>query len=199
MKDNQKNLLDRIREFKKREQQPTEDTRPDSELTPDELVARQLLKGFFLKGLTSPINTKIIFLEAQQRLANGSTSDKTKVSVLPINKDTPTLEGEKEPTLEDYDSVPISDYGLALLRGMGWKEGMAIGKNVSQSATVSVPELRPKGLGLGATKVVQAEMPAKKATDKDGNELILKKGAFARVIAGNQKGNYCEVSPICFS
>lgn len=47
LKDNQKNLLDRIREFKKREQQPTEDTRPDSELTPDELVARQLLKGIY--------------------------------------------------------------------------------------------------------------------------------------------------------
>lgn len=89
--------------------------------------------------------------------------------------------------------MPISDYGLALLRGMGWKEGIAIGKNSSTSATISVPELRPKGLGLGATKVVQSEMPAKKAVDKDGKELILEKGGFAKIIAGAQKGNYCEV------
>ena len=30
----------------------------------------------------------------------------------------------------DYDAVPIEQYGLALLRGMGWKEEEGIGKTV---------------------------------------------------------------------
>lgn len=29
----------------------------------------------------------------------------------------------EESSLEDYEQVPIEQFGLALLRGMGWKEG----------------------------------------------------------------------------
>lgn len=28
-----------------------------------------------------------------------------------------------ESTLDDYESVPIEQFGLAILRGMGWKDG----------------------------------------------------------------------------
>ena len=28
----------------------------------------------------------------------------------------------------DYDEMPIDKFGLAMLRGMGWKEGQGIGK-----------------------------------------------------------------------
>lgn len=28
----------------------------------------------------------------------------------------------------DYEQVPIEQYGQALLRGMGWTEGMGVGK-----------------------------------------------------------------------
>ncbi|KAL1490246.1 hypothetical protein ABEB36_012973 [Hypothenemus hampei] len=181
LKDNQKNLLDRVREAKKNKRiqqvdakgEEIEDTRPDSELTADELAARQLL------------------IEAKQRLEINYTTSSSKISVLPVKEDKPSFEGEKESSLEDYESVPISDYGLALLRGMGWKEGMGIGRNVSKTASVSVPELRPKGLGLGASKLIQKE--SNRPQDKDGNELVLKTGAFAKVIAGPQKDNYCEV------
>lgn len=37
-----------------------------------------------------------------------------------------------EPSIDDYENVPIADFGLACLRGMGWKEGMSIGKNQSK-------------------------------------------------------------------
>ena len=30
-------------------------------------------------------------------------------------------------TLEDYDAMPVGDFGAAMLRGMGWKKGEAIG------------------------------------------------------------------------
>lgn len=33
-------------------------------------------------------------------------------------------------TLDDYKTVPINKYGLALLRGMDWKEGDAIGSSI---------------------------------------------------------------------
>jgi G-patch domain len=32
-------------------------------------------------------------------------------------------------TADDYDKVPIEQFGMALLRGMGWKDGDGIGKN----------------------------------------------------------------------
>ena len=31
-------------------------------------------------------------------------------------------------TEEDYEKVPIEQFGLALLRGMGWKDGDGIGR-----------------------------------------------------------------------
>lgn len=32
-------------------------------------------------------------------------------------------------TIEDYEKVPIDQFGQAMLRGMGWKDGEGIGKN----------------------------------------------------------------------
>ncbi len=31
--------------------------------------------------------------------------------------------------LEDYEKVPIEEFGAAMLRGMGWSEGKVVGKN----------------------------------------------------------------------
>lgn len=49
MNDSQKNLLDRVREAKKKEIVKKEeiDNRPDSELTLNELAARELIRGKF--------------------------------------------------------------------------------------------------------------------------------------------------------
>lgn len=140
-------------------------------------------------------------VEARARLENSGAPSGRKVTVLPLSE--APLEGEKEPTLEDYESVPINDYGLALIRGMGWTEGMPIGKRPAKGAQLQAPELRPKGLGLGATVVLQAEKPPKPPTDQHGKELVLAKGGCARVLAGPHKAHYCSVrestqSTICF-
>lgn len=35
-----------------------------------------------------------------------------------------------EATLESYNQIPVEEFGIALLRGMGWKEGMAVGRQI---------------------------------------------------------------------
>ena len=55
--------------------------------------------------------------------------------------------------LEDYAAVPIEEFGAALLRGMGWKEGDVVGKNKGQSSKPRVVERRPALLGIGAKEV----------------------------------------------
>lgn len=52
------------------------------------------------------------------------------------------------------------------------------------------PALRPKGLGLGANKMANAE---KKPKTSEELELTLVKGAFAKITAGHNKGLYCQV------
>ncbi|CAH0555909.1 unnamed protein product [Brassicogethes aeneus] len=181
IKDNKKNLLDRIKDAREKQNELTRkdknkeviDNRPDSELTIEELAARELIK------------------EAKNRLEQ-SVHTTTKILVLPAVEEKPSFDGEKEATLEDYENIPINDFGLAMLRGMGWSESSGIGKNPTKNALLSAPELRPKGLGLGASKQVLSEKP-KGAVDKEGKELIIKKGAYAKIIAGANKGNYCEV------
>ncbi|KAG5881844.1 hypothetical protein JTB14_017903 [Gonioctena quinquepunctata] len=174
---NKRNLLDRIREAKIKTEAENngklEDTRPDSELTLDELAARELMK------------------DAKKRISERVSDNK--VHVLPLKEDNLPLEGEKEPTLEDYEKIPINDFGLAMLRGMGWKDGMGIGKNAVNIKVAPAPELRPKGLGLGANSVVKGEISKEPVCDKNGKALTLQKGAFAKIIAGLHKGNYCEV------
>lgn len=53
-----------------------------------------------------------------------------------------------------------------------------------------IPELRPKGMGLGADKVTQ-----QKNTDsnKQEEELKIEKGTFVKIIAGKQSNNYGQI------
>ncbi|KAK4995723.1 DNA primase large subunit Spp2 [Elasticomyces elasticus] len=54
-------------------------------------------------------------------------------------------------TLDDYAAVPVEEFGAALLRGMGWKDGDGIGKNAGRAKqTAKKVVRRPAQLGLGA-------------------------------------------------
>ena len=60
-------------------------------------------------------------------------------------------------SLDDYAAVPVEEFGAAMLRGMGWKEGEAVGKRragapAAPSKTRN-PERRPALLGIGAKEV----------------------------------------------
>lgn len=93
---------------------------------------------------------------------------------------------EKESTIEDYDTMPVNQFGLAVLRGMGWKPDKGIGKNAKIVEPIN-PVLRPKGMGLGADKV---NKPVKTESKE---ELVMKKGAFIKVVSGQNKGFYGKV------
>lgn len=67
----------------------------------------------------------------------------------------------EESTLDDYTSTPIEEFGAALLRGMGWEEGKAVGRRNIRGTVPQPIEFvpRPSGLGLGANP---APAPPKK-------------------------------------
>ncbi|PLW08763.1 hypothetical protein PCANC_21879 [Puccinia coronata f. sp. avenae] len=54
-------------------------------------------------------------------------------------------------TLEDYERIPVGQFGLALLKGMGWKEGTAATKRGRVGLVEAyIPQARPSLLGIGA-------------------------------------------------
>ncbi|KAA1478332.1 hypothetical protein DENSPDRAFT_748944, partial [Dentipellis sp. KUC8613] len=53
-------------------------------------------------------------------------------------------------TLDDYERVPVAQFGAALLRGMGWKEGQAASKKGKGPVEPWLPQARPALLGIGA-------------------------------------------------
>ena len=76
-------------------------------------------------------------------------------------------------SLSDYAAVPVEEFGAALLRGMGWKEGDAVGRRKEQVSEPKVVERRPALLGIGA----------KEAPGGVGEEL----GAWGKVARGKRK------------
>lgn len=102
-----------------------------------------------------------------------------------------------EPEDTDYDSIPIESFGMAMLKGMGWKQGQGIGKNNKAVAPVEAV-LRPKGMGLGADrKQAQSLNDAKQggSQNKEGTQenLVMAKGAFCLIEKGPYKDLYAVV------
>lgn len=67
----------------------------------------------------------------------------------------------EQASLDDYATMPIEDFGAAMLRGMGWEEGKPVGRN--SKGLVAAVEFVPRSgrLGLGANAPVK-EPPQKK-------------------------------------
>ena len=88
------------------------------------------------------------------------------------------------PTLAEYAAVPVEEFGAAMLRGMGWKEGQGIGNQKGQKTVkAKIPERRPALLGIGAKPdaAVAAELGAwgagakgRRKVDIIYNPLVLK-------------------------
>jgi hypothetical protein len=56
-----------------------------------------------------------------------------------------------EATLEDYERIPVSQFGAAMLRGMGWKPGEPVSRDKKRGIVEPwLPPSRPALLGIGA-------------------------------------------------
>ncbi|KAI0370496.1 hypothetical protein BV20DRAFT_943991 [Pilatotrama ljubarskyi] len=71
-----------------------------------------------------------------------------------------------EASLEDYERVPVSQFGAALLRGMGWKEGTAASKKGKGLVEPWLPQARPALLGIGAKEKEMFDDGSKKKGGK---------------------------------
>jgi hypothetical protein len=104
-------------------------------------------------------------------------------------------------TLEQYNAIPVEEFGAALLRGMGWKEGQAVGKgkygsaDPSRASTPHIPARRPGFLGIGAKDVSNGKAEVElgawgKAAMRKGSR---KAGETTKNGEGNTEGIYMPV------
>ncbi|XP_038638509.1 G-patch domain and KOW motifs-containing protein [Scyliorhinus canicula] len=93
------------------------------------------------EGSRDDLDLSIPLLKQNQAPSGFEDGDKINVELRPESS-----------TDADYESVPVDAYGLAMLRGMGWKEGEGIGRTFKQDVKPLEHQLRPKGLGLGADR-----------------------------------------------
>ncbi|KAF7592882.1 hypothetical protein BBP40_012294 [Aspergillus hancockii] len=135
---------------------PMEDAEPVREeerkpLTQDEIALRALIgesKGEVEARSDLVIESRKADGEADGPLAryDETTSFRADISSRP-----------ESATLDQYNAIPVEEFGAALLRGMGWKEGQAVGRGkYGSSGAVDkprVPERRPGFLGIGAKDV----------------------------------------------
>lgn len=97
-------------------------------------------------------------------------------------------EAPSPPAEADYDAVPVEGFGAALLRGMGWKDGEAIGINKHAPINqIKTRDRRPNLLGVGAkpAKAVGFEVGSWKSTAKNEtsyNPVAMRDTATGQVI-----------------
>jgi len=89
--------------------------------------------------------------------ANGEAHDGPAIDVIPMSvseAEAYKQDVEELPnpaTMDDYERVPVSQFGAALLRGMGWKEGTAATRQPGKGLVEPyLPAARPALLGIGA-------------------------------------------------
>ncbi|NXU13307.1 GPKOW protein, partial [Pardalotus punctatus] len=69
---------------------------------------------------------------------------------LPLQLPDKDVATEPLPTPQDYEAVPVGQFGLAMLWGMGWRQGQGIGRTFPRVVQPLEHRPRPGGLGLGA-------------------------------------------------
>ncbi|MCJ1319220.1 hypothetical protein MMC15_004555 [Xylographa vitiligo] len=117
---------------------------PDRKVkTADEEALEALLEGKKKSDLVLPaIGSGELGNERYEGRLNDDDSFKSDIASRPDSA-----------SMDDYNAVPIEEFGAALLRGMGWKEGDVVGKRKNQTIKARVIERRPALLGIGAKEV----------------------------------------------
>ncbi|CAO1620523.1 unnamed protein product [Sympodiomycopsis kandeliae] len=110
-----------------RDKTPTIEEQP---LTDDESARQALLSG---QTTTSTINSHRIIAQSEEEAFRNDAESRPDA-----------------PSLDDYANTPVEEFGKALLRGMGWKEGMGAGKDGKGPVRPQEIKKRSALLGLGA-------------------------------------------------
>jgi len=156
---------------------------------------------------------KALILEAQkaneaweERNENGPTRvhtiEQDSVNTFMMNPESvENIIEEKNIDNADYDQVPIEEFGMAVLRGMGYKEDAGLGISNKKQVNVFVPESRPRGLGLGADrkileKINHLKRNLKKAGIDEKDDLCYEKGAFVFIEKGPHHDQYGTIECI---
>ena len=133
---------------------PMESEKPPEELTEDERALRAILQGDLAEATTQ------IEIIPPSKSRTETDAYREDVVTLPDN-----------PTLADYERVPIDQFGAALMRGMGWKEGMAASRTRKGPVQPYLPETRPALLGIGAKERPAEDIPGG-SSRKDGKKFV---------------------------
>ncbi|PAV69568.1 hypothetical protein WR25_02073 [Diploscapter pachys] len=126
--------------------------------------------------LTDEDRAKLALLTEAQPFQPDENQDGSSIKIDETKEDKDTADA-------DYSEMPVENFGLAILRGCGWKDGEGIGKN-PKVVPLRILDRRPKGLGLGAKVPSEAEQNGKSANGKEASEddKQLKPGACVKVI-----------------
>ena len=89
-------------------------------------------------------------------------------------------------SLSDYAAVPVEEFGEALLRGMGWKEGEVLGRKKGLAAPPKDLQRRPALLGIGAKKVPEG-LEELGAWGKGSKKSGKKEEAFSPMVLKNAR------------
>ncbi|KAE9421897.1 hypothetical protein Angca_005601, partial [Angiostrongylus cantonensis] len=144
--------------------------------------------------------TKLLALQKEGKLTD---EDQARLAILTESQPYQTCNsgntevimiGEEEKVVEDadYAAVSIEDFGLAVLRGCGWKDGEGIGRK-PQVVPLRILPRRPNGLGLGATPQNPEVLGVKGGKESDDVDKVIKKDSLIRITNGRHKGLYGKV------
>ncbi|CAJ0579705.1 unnamed protein product, partial [Mesorhabditis spiculigera] len=147
----------------------------------------QKLKEMALNGtITDEDRAKLVLLTGEdfsEMTTETTTTTTTEEIAVVVNPN------EKSTEDADYAAIPIESFGLAILRGCGWKDGEGIGKN-PQIVKMKVSHQRPKGLGLGAKPPAPQTAVGKNKEEEEELSGEIVKGSRVKITVKPNIGKY---------
>eukprot|EP00250_Pteridium_aquilinum_P026140 c323_g1_i1 orf=541-2457(-) len=101
-----------------------------------------------------------------------------------------------EMSVDEYENVPIEEFGEALLRGMGWEKGKPIGRNATTVTLPIEPVKRVGREGLGAIPAPQPEKVKKYIKPGESRKTKLTVGRIMCVITGTHIGSRGQIAEV---
>ncbi|CAJ0931037.1 unnamed protein product, partial [Mesorhabditis belari] len=173
----------------------------------DEDMPSKKSKNNFVIPLVQEMDWRVARLKEMEKNGTISEEDRARLALLTEGEMTSTVVSTSTTTTEeislvvegtstsiedaDYNAIPIESFGLAILRGCGWKDGEGIGKN-PQVVRMRITQQRPKGLGLGA-KPPKIDKVVKTKEEEEELSGELKQGSLVKIVLGKYTGKYGTV------